>query len=66
MAKSVNGSLYLLANYPVMDTQWHNPSSNMKKSMREESLNPLMHNVPKWTDTLKNLAACAARFLKCV
>ena len=28
-------------------------------------LNPLMHNVPKWSD-IKNLAAFAARFLKCV
>ena len=28
------------------------------------SLNPLMHNVSKWSDTLYNLAAFAARFLK--
>ena len=28
--------------------------------------NPLMHNDPRWSDTLKNLAAFAARFLKCV
>ena len=25
-----------------------------------------MHNVPKWSDTLKNHAANAARFLNCV
>ena len=30
------------------------------------SFNPLMHNVPKWSDILKNLAAFAARILKCV
>ena len=25
-----------------------------------------MHNIPKWSDTLKNLAASAARFLMCL
>ena len=30
------------------------------------TLNLLIHNVPKWSDTLKNLAANASRFLKCV
>ena len=29
-------------------------------------LNIFMYNVPKWSDTIQNLAAFAARFLKCV
>ena len=28
--------------------------------------NPLMHKIPKWSDTLKNLAGNIAKFLKCV
>ena len=31
-----------------------------------EMFNFLMHNVPKWSDTFKNLTASTARFLKCV
>ena len=32
----------------------------------DSDLNPLMHNVTKWSDTLKNLAVFVARFLKFV
>ena len=38
----------------------------IKSSHLLDTFNPLMHNAPKWSDTFKNLAANAARFLKCV
>ena len=28
-------------------------------------ISPLMHKAPKWSDTSKQIAAFAARFLKC-
>ena len=41
-------------------------SSKMKVGYELWILNPLMHNIPKWQTHFKNLAANAARFLKCV
>ena len=48
-------------------TLWKNiPTDTEKKPTKDQYLNPLMHNVPKCSDTLLNLAAFAARLLKCV
>ena len=35
-------------------------------NIKSDNVIPLMHNVPKWSDKLQNLAASGTRFLNCV